>query len=132
MFNVSIGVIFTAIGGIVSFVNVHCFGVGTGVELLAVSTFRMSSSRLGAFFAAPCDLAFLRNRRLKIRHLTLLLGRSSRSFFAQIVFIGKMIQNEDWQSLSISKGNSKAYNAEKFAQEKKRVHFTDEFLTAEK
>ena len=50
----------------------------------------------------------------------------------QIVFIGKMIQNEDWQSLSISKGNSKAYNAKKFAQEKKRVHFTDEFLTAEK
>jgi hypothetical protein len=50
----------------------------------------------------------------------------------QIVFIGKMIQSEDWQSLSIPKGNSKTYNTEKFAQEKKRGHFTDEFLTAEK
>jgi hypothetical protein len=46
----------------------------------------------------------------------------------QIVFIGSMIQGNDWQSLSIPKGKSKDFNAEKFAQEKHRQHFTDEFL----
>ena len=43
----------------------------------------------------------------------------------QIVFIGKMICNEKWQMLSIPKGNSHQYNAEKFAQEKHQEHFTD-------
>lgn len=46
----------------------------------------------------------------------------------QIVFVGRMIQNEKWQSLSIPKGKSADFNAEKFAQEKKKKHFTDEFL----
>lgn len=46
----------------------------------------------------------------------------------QIVFIGKMIQGDTWQSLSIPKGKSKDFNTKKFAQEKHRQHFTDEFL----
>ncbi len=46
----------------------------------------------------------------------------------QIVFIGKMICNENWISLSIPKGNSKTYNAEKFSKEKHKEHFTEEFL----
>ena len=46
----------------------------------------------------------------------------------QIVFVGRMIRGADWQSLSIPKGNSQAYNAEKFAQPKRRAHFTKEFL----
>jgi hypothetical protein len=46
----------------------------------------------------------------------------------QIVFIGKMVRNGEWQSLSIPRGNSQAYNAEKFAQPKQQVHFTDEYL----
>ncbi len=46
----------------------------------------------------------------------------------QIVFIGKMIANETWKSLSIPKGNSAQYNQEKFSKEKKQAHFTDEFL----
>lgn len=45
----------------------------------------------------------------------------------QIVFAGKM-GAEAWQSLSIPKGNSKQFNAEKFAQPKHKAHFTDEFL----
>lgn len=45
----------------------------------------------------------------------------------QIVFIGKMAQ-ENWVSLSIPKGNSQAFNAEKFAQPKQKAHFTDDFL----
>lgn len=50
----------------------------------------------------------------------------------QIVFIGKMICNENWTSLSIPKGNSKNYNAEKFSKEKHKEHFTDEFLKNDK
>lgn len=46
----------------------------------------------------------------------------------QIVFIGKMIQNEKWQSLSIPRNQSKGYNDKKFSMEKQRTHFTDEFL----
>ena len=46
----------------------------------------------------------------------------------QIVFIGKMICDSTWQSLSIPKGNSKNYNAEKFAQPKEQKHFTDEYV----
>ncbi|MBP7478287.1 MAG: DUF1572 family protein [Chitinophagales bacterium] len=44
----------------------------------------------------------------------------------QIVFIGKMVANE-WQSLSIPKGNSKQYNDAKFSKPKSIEHFTDEF-----
>jgi Protein of unknown function (DUF1572) len=46
----------------------------------------------------------------------------------QIVFIGKMVRNDQWMSLSIPRGNSEVYNAEKFAQPKHKEHFTDEFL----
>jgi hypothetical protein len=46
----------------------------------------------------------------------------------QIVFIGKMICDTKWISLSIPKGNSNTYNAEKFAQPKHREHFTEEYL----
>ncbi|WP_299708717.1 DUF1572 family protein [uncultured Tenacibaculum sp.] len=44
----------------------------------------------------------------------------------QIVFLGKMLTNEKWQSLSIPKGNSKQYNQEKFSKEKTRKHFTED------
>lgn len=50
----------------------------------------------------------------------------------QIVFVGKMIAGESWQSLSIPKGKSGAFNAEKFAKEKHREHFTSEFLNEKK
>jgi hypothetical protein len=46
----------------------------------------------------------------------------------QMVFIGKMICNEKWTSLSIPKGNSKSFNEEKFSEEKHNEHFTEEFL----
>ena len=46
----------------------------------------------------------------------------------QIVFIGKILCNENWTSLSIPKGNSKEYNAEKFAKPKHKQHFTDEYI----
>jgi hypothetical protein len=40
----------------------------------------------------------------------------------QIVFIGKMICDKNWTSLSIPKGNSEAYNAKKFAKPKHKGH----------
>ena len=46
----------------------------------------------------------------------------------RIVFTGKMLKNEDWYSLSIPRGGSKSYNDNKFAKEKDRGHYTDEFL----
>lgn len=46
----------------------------------------------------------------------------------QIVFIGRMIKDGEWESLSIPKGQSSAFNQEKFSKEKKKAHFTDEFL----
>lgn len=46
----------------------------------------------------------------------------------QIVFIGKMIQDEQWESLSIPRGQSSLYNHTMFNKHKERTHFTDEFL----
>lgn len=44
----------------------------------------------------------------------------------QIVFLGKFLKGENWQSLSIPKGDSKKYNEAKFEKDKKREHFTDD------
>ena len=44
----------------------------------------------------------------------------------QIVFIGKLVANEKWTSLSVPKGKSTTYNAEKFAKPKRKKHFTDD------
>ena len=45
----------------------------------------------------------------------------------QLVFIGKLLQNENWESLSIPKGGSKVYNKTQFDQGKRKEHFTDKF-----
>ncbi|GAB4029155.1 DUF1572 family protein [Spirosoma jeollabukense] len=45
----------------------------------------------------------------------------------QLVFLGKMLA-QNWTSLSIPKGESSQYNAEKFAQPKHKEHFTDAYL----
>jgi hypothetical protein len=50
----------------------------------------------------------------------------------QIVFIGKLVQGDTWNSLSIPKGKSNEYNKEKFEQPKSRQHFTDEYLNDKK
>lgn len=49
----------------------------------------------------------------------------------QMVFIGKM-GAEKWNSLSIPKGKSDQYNAEKFSKPAEKAHFTDEYLSAGK
>jgi Protein of unknown function (DUF1572) len=43
----------------------------------------------------------------------------------QIVYVAKMLRERDWQSLSIPKGESARFNAEKFASDKVIRHFTD-------
>jgi uncharacterized damage-inducible protein DinB len=50
----------------------------------------------------------------------------------QIVFLGKIICDDKWKSLSIPKGSSKQYNAEKFSQPKHKEHFADEFIKGKK
>ena len=50
----------------------------------------------------------------------------------QIVFIGKMVCDDKWSSLSIPKGNSSSYNNEKFEKPKERLHFTKEFIDDKK
>ena len=44
----------------------------------------------------------------------------------QIIFLGKLIQDNQWQSLSIPKGQSKTYNRDKFSKPRERKHFTDD------
>ena len=50
----------------------------------------------------------------------------------QIVFLGKMLCDNSWTSLSIPKGNSASYNAAKFAKPQQKAHFTDEYLDTNK
>lgn len=47
------------------------------------------------------------------------------SHIGQIMYLGKEIKNNDWVSLSISKGGSKQYNEDKFSKPQERKHFTE-------
>lgn len=46
----------------------------------------------------------------------------------QIVYIGKMISGKNWESLSIAKGKSNAFNEKRFASSKHKAHYTDPLL----
>jgi len=46
----------------------------------------------------------------------------------QIVYIGTLIRDTDWKSLSLPKGQSATYNKSKFDQKKQTGHFTDDLL----
>ena len=50
----------------------------------------------------------------------------------QILFIGKLLKDAEWNSLSIPKNKSSDYNQNKFSSDRKKQHFTDEFLDKEK
>jgi hypothetical protein len=50
----------------------------------------------------------------------------------QIIYVAKMVADSNWKSLSIPRGNSQSYNAEKFSAPKSRQHFTDEILKQDK
>jgi len=51
------------------------------------------------------------------------------SHIGQMIYLGKMILDKDWKSLSIPRGESANYNAVKFSAPKKDAHFTNEFLS---
>jgi hypothetical protein len=79
----------------------------------------------------PADL----DRLIYIRHqghsVTEAINRQLAHYpyhVGQIVFLARLLAGEAWQSLSIPRGSSAAYNAEKFAQPPHQVHFTDEKL----
>ena len=44
----------------------------------------------------------------------------------QMVYLGKLIKNEKWESLSIPQGASSIYNKKKFKQDRDKRHFTDD------
>ena len=46
----------------------------------------------------------------------------------QMAYIARMIKGADWQSLSIPRGESAAYNQAKFAKPKHREHFSEEWI----
>lgn len=46
----------------------------------------------------------------------------------QLVFMGRMMAGNSWESLSIPRGESTAYNSDKFSKPKRREHFTNEPL----
>lgn len=71
---------------------------------------------------------FIRNQGHSVNEAILRQLAHYAYHVGQIVFAGKIHKNIGWLSLSIPKGNSKAYNSEKFAKDKKTQHFTDEFL----
>ena len=49
----------------------------------------------------------------------------------QIVYVGKMLAEGGWTSLSIPRGGTHTYNQNKFSQPKARGHFTDDLLDKE-
>lgn len=46
----------------------------------------------------------------------------------QIIYIARMAAGNEWKSLSIPRGNSRSFNAEKFAKPRSKQHFTDGIL----
>ena len=74
------------------------------------------------------DLVYIRNQGHTI---TEAINRQLAHYayhIGQIVYIGRMIKGADWVSLSIPKGESQKYNAEKFEKPKTKGHFTDDYL----
>jgi len=74
------------------------------------------------------ELIYIRNQGHTITEAILRqLGHYSYHV-GEIVFLGKMIKGNEWQSLSIPTGGSQAYNAVKFSKQKSKEHFTKEIL----
>lgn len=72
------------------------------------------------------DIVYIRNQGHTI---TEALNRQLSHYsyhVGQIVFVGRMLKKDSWESLSVAKNTSKAYNEDKFRKEKGRRHFTDD------
>ena len=81
----------------------------------------------------PADL----DRTIYIRHqghsVTEAINRQLAHYpyhVGQLVYLARLLAGAAWQSLSIPRGTSAAYNAEKFAQPPHQEHFTEEKLSS--
>ena len=50
------------------------------------------------------------------------------SHIGQLIYLGKMLHQGSWKSLSIPKGASRSFNKEKFGQPKNDGKFTNDYL----
>jgi hypothetical protein len=76
----------------------------------------------------PADLStiiYIRNEGQSILDAVLRQLAHYPHHVGQILYQAKVIKGNDFKSLSIPKGNSDAFNKEKFEQEKSNKHFTD-------
>lgn len=74
------------------------------------------------------QLIYIRNQGHTITEAILRQMAHYAYHVGQIVLIGQMRCGKNWKSLSIPKGQSVDYNNTKFAKDKDRGHFTDDFL----
>lgn len=71
------------------------------------------------------DIIYIRNEGHTVEEAFLRQLAHYSYHIGQIVFLAKMLVNEDWQTLSIAKNKSGDYNAAKFEVPKGIRHFTD-------
>lgn len=74
------------------------------------------------------QIIYIRNQGHSITEAVLRQQSHYAYHVGQIVYIGKLLQDESWQSLSIPKGQSDTYNKAKFDRERSRTHFTNEYI----
>lgn len=76
-----------------------------------------------------CDrLVYIRNQGHTIVEAFNRQACHYASHVGQMVYLGKMIKNNSWTSLSIEKGKSKKYNAEKFSLAKNKTDAISELV----
>jgi len=73
-------------------------------------------------------LVYIRNQGHTIEETYIRQLAHYASHVGQIVYIGRILAAEKWDSLSIANGNSKEYNEAMFSKPKSKEHFTEEIL----
>lgn len=71
------------------------------------------------------DIVYIRNEGHTVLEAFTRQLAHYASHVGQIVYLAKMIRNKEWQTLSIARGGSSAFNQGKFNQDKGRTFFTD-------
>jgi len=80
----------------------------------------------------PEDLSktiYIRNQGHSVMDAILRQLAHYSSHVGQIIYLGTVIKGEDWQSLSIPKGQSDSFNAAHFSKAKENKHFTEDFIS---
>ena len=71
------------------------------------------------------DIVYIRNEGHTVLEAFTRQLAHYASHVGQIVYLAKMIRNKEWQTLSIARGGSSAFNQGKFNEDKGRTFFTD-------